>query len=194
MSTESLRLGESVVVSHVPAPPRTRRARSKAARKTDKAERREAKAQKKREASRRYAKATAKSAAAAAAQQAAEEERLAREKARGKTGRRRRRKDKSAARFRGGQPRSRVTARIPPPRGRTLAAGERVLLVDRKDRRYLVTLHPGRSFQSHAGVVEHDELIGRGEGEEVEAHQKDGRVTNAARVTWCCARRSQMSS
>ncbi|MGA3215914.1 MAG: tRNA (adenine-N1)-methyltransferase [Acidimicrobiales bacterium] len=66
-------------------------------------------------------------------------------------------------------------------RSRTLAAGERVLLVDRKDRRYLVTLHPGRSFQSHAGVVEHDALIGLCEGEEVEAHQKDGRVINAAR-------------
>jgi tRNA (adenine57-N1/adenine58-N1)-methyltransferase len=55
------------------------------------------------------------------------------------------------------------------------------MLVDRKDRRYLVTLQPGRSFQSHAGVIEHDSLIGRREGEEVEARQKDGRVTNAAR-------------
>jgi tRNA (adenine57-N1/adenine58-N1)-methyltransferase catalytic subunit len=74
-----------------------------------------------------------------------------------------------------------VSAQLPSPRSRTLAAGERVLLVDRKDRRYLVTLHPGRSFQSHAGVIDHDSLIGRSEGEEVEARQKDGRVTNAAR-------------
>ena len=74
-----------------------------------------------------------------------------------------------------------MTQAVPAPRGRTLAAGERVLLVDRKDRRYLVTLHPGRSFQSHAGVVDHDSLIGRLEGDEVEARQKDGRVTNAAR-------------
>ncbi len=74
-----------------------------------------------------------------------------------------------------------MTPEARPVRSRTLAAGERVLLVDRKDRRYLVTLHPGRSFQSHAGVVEHDSIIGRCEGEEVEAHQKDGRVTNAAR-------------
>jgi tRNA (adenine57-N1/adenine58-N1)-methyltransferase len=66
-------------------------------------------------------------------------------------------------------------------RSRTLAAGERVLLVDRKDRRYLVTLHPGRSFQSHAGVIEHDSVIGRSEGDEVEAHQRDGRVTSSAR-------------
>ena len=69
----------------------------------------------------------------------------------------------------------------PPARSRTLAEGERVLLVDRKDRRYLVTLHTGRSFQSHAGVIDHDSIIGRSEGEELEAHQKDGRVTNSAR-------------
>ena len=69
----------------------------------------------------------------------------------------------------------------PPARSRTLIEGERVLLVDRKDRRYLVTLHKGRSFQSHAGVIEHDSIIGRSEGEELEARQKDGRVTNSAR-------------
>jgi tRNA (adenine57-N1/adenine58-N1)-methyltransferase len=74
-----------------------------------------------------------------------------------------------------------VSAEVPAARGRTLAAGERVLLVDRKDRRYLVTLHPGRSFQSHAGVIEHESVIGRSEGEEVEAHQRDGRVTSSAR-------------
>ncbi len=74
-----------------------------------------------------------------------------------------------------------MSPEAPPARGRALAAGERVLLVDRKDRRYLVTLHPGRSFHSHAGVIEHDSVIGRSEGEEVEAHQRDGRVTNSAR-------------
>ena len=74
-----------------------------------------------------------------------------------------------------------MSPEFPPARRRTLVPGERVLLVDRKDRRYLVTLQPGRSFQSHAGVIEHDGIIGRSEGEEVEAHQRDGRVTNAAR-------------
>ena len=74
-----------------------------------------------------------------------------------------------------------MSPEAPPARSRALAAGERVLLVDRKDRRYLVTLHPGRSFQSHAGVIEHDSVIGRSEGEEVEAHQRDGRVTSSAR-------------
>lgn len=74
-----------------------------------------------------------------------------------------------------------MSPEAPRARGPTLAAGERVLLVDRKDRRYLVTLHSGRSFQSHAGVIEHDAIIGRSEGEEVEARQRDGRVTNSAR-------------
>ena len=74
-----------------------------------------------------------------------------------------------------------MSPEAPPARSRVLATGERVLLIDRKDRRYLVTLQPGRSFQSHAGVIEHDDLIGRSEGEEVEAHQREGRVTNAAR-------------
>jgi len=62
-----------------------------------------------------------------------------------------------------------------------LSAGERVLLIDRKDRRYLVTLHPGRSFQSHSGVLAHDDVIGRVEGDEIEARQRDGRVTSSAR-------------
>ncbi len=41
-----------------------------------------------------------------------------------------------------------------------LTAGELVLLVDRKDRRYLVRLEAGREFHSHAGTVAHDALIG----------------------------------
>lgn len=68
----------------------------------------------------------------------------------------------------------------PRPRGR-LAAGERVLLVDRKDRRYLVRLVAGGSFQSHAGVVEHDELIGAEDGSEIVARQRDGRTGPARR-------------
>ena len=41
-----------------------------------------------------------------------------------------------------------------------LEAGERVLLVDAKDRRYLITLVPAATFHTHAGVVAHDDLIG----------------------------------
>lgn len=41
-----------------------------------------------------------------------------------------------------------------------LQAGELVLLVDRKDRRYMVRLEAGGEFHSHAGLVAHDHLIG----------------------------------
>jgi tRNA (adenine57-N1/adenine58-N1)-methyltransferase len=43
-------------------------------------------------------------------------------------------------------------------------AGERVLLVDSKQRRYLVRLVAGGEFHTHAGVTAHDDLIGRQEG------------------------------
>ncbi|MDP9405140.1 MAG: tRNA (adenine-N1)-methyltransferase [Actinomycetota bacterium] len=39
-----------------------------------------------------------------------------------------------------------------------------MLLVDRKQRRYLLTLRPGGEFHSHAGVVAHDVLLGAPEG------------------------------
>ncbi len=47
---------------------------------------------------------------------------------------------------------------------RPLAAGEQVLLIDNKDRRYLITLAPGAEFHSHTGVLAHDTLIGAEEG------------------------------
>jgi len=43
-------------------------------------------------------------------------------------------------------------------------AGERVLLVDAKARRYLVTLAEGGTFSTHAGSLAHAELIGAPEG------------------------------
>jgi tRNA (adenine57-N1/adenine58-N1)-methyltransferase catalytic subunit len=48
-----------------------------------------------------------------------------------------------------------------------LAAGERVLLVDPKDRRYLLTLVAGATFHTHAGVLAHDDIIGLDEGSAV---------------------------
>ena len=48
--------------------------------------------------------------------------------------------------------------------GRPLQAGERVLLVDSKERRYLVTLATGKEFHSHMGSISHDDLIGGPEG------------------------------
>jgi tRNA (adenine57-N1/adenine58-N1)-methyltransferase len=50
---------------------------------------------------------------------------------------------------------------------RPLRAGERVLLIDHKRRRYLVTLAPGGEFHTHSGIVPHDELLGRSEGRRV---------------------------
>jgi len=51
----------------------------------------------------------------------------------------------------------------------TLAEGDKVLLSDPKGRRYLVTLKAGGEFHSHAGVLAHDDLIGRPEGVKVKA-------------------------
>jgi tRNA (adenine57-N1/adenine58-N1)-methyltransferase catalytic subunit len=47
---------------------------------------------------------------------------------------------------------------------RPFTAGDRVLLVDSKRRRHLVTLTDGGTFHSHAGVVAHSAIIGRDEG------------------------------
>jgi tRNA (adenine57-N1/adenine58-N1)-methyltransferase catalytic subunit len=47
---------------------------------------------------------------------------------------------------------------------RPFEAGERALLFDTKDRRYLVTLVEGGEFHTHSGPVAHDALIGRSEG------------------------------
>lgn len=45
-----------------------------------------------------------------------------------------------------------------------LEAGETVLLIDRKQRRYLVDLAVGGEFHYHGGAVAHDDMIGRPEG------------------------------
>jgi tRNA (adenine57-N1/adenine58-N1)-methyltransferase catalytic subunit len=42
--------------------------------------------------------------------------------------------------------------------------GEKALLVDGKDRRYLVTLRQGGQFHSHAGIMPHDLILGRPDG------------------------------
>lgn len=49
-----------------------------------------------------------------------------------------------------------------------LRAGERVLLIDTKERHYLVRLRVGASFHTHSGLVAHDEVIGSDEGSTVE--------------------------
>jgi tRNA (adenine57-N1/adenine58-N1)-methyltransferase catalytic subunit len=44
------------------------------------------------------------------------------------------------------------------------ADGDKVLLLDSKQRRYLITLAEGAEFHSHHGLFKHDELIGQHEG------------------------------
>lgn len=41
------------------------------------------------------------------------------------------------------------------------------MLIDAKDRHYLITLKPGAAFHTHAGIVQHDDLIGALEGSSV---------------------------
>ncbi len=47
---------------------------------------------------------------------------------------------------------------------RPFVPGDRVLLVDSKRRRHLVTLSEGGAFHSHNGIVEHRAIIGKQEG------------------------------
>ncbi len=54
---------------------------------------------------------------------------------------------------------------------RSFTVGERVLLIDAKDRRYLVTLADGGQFHSHAGFVAHEEMLGEREGATVKSTQ-----------------------
>lgn len=63
-----------------------------------------------------------------------------------------------------------ATGEAPVPAGdtiRPLSDGELVLLVDAKKRRYLITLAAGSEFQTHAGVVPHERLLGQPEGIQV---------------------------
>jgi tRNA (adenine57-N1/adenine58-N1)-methyltransferase len=46
------------------------------------------------------------------------------------------------------------------------AVGEHIVLIDNRQRRYLVTLELGGEFHSHAGVIAHDVVIGSLEGSE----------------------------
>ena len=47
-------------------------------------------------------------------------------------------------------------------------AGDRVLLIDQRDRTYLFRLEPGGTFHTHSGTLEHDALIGAREGTRLE--------------------------
>ena len=64
---------------------------------------------------------------------------------------------------------------------RPLAAGERALLVDARGRRYLITLAEAGQFHTHAGIVQHSDLIGSNEGSLV--YSTTGKVFTAVRPT-----------
>lgn len=64
---------------------------------------------------------------------------------------------------------------------RPLRAGERVLLIDHRDRRYMVTLATGKQFHSHMGTLDHDDLIGSPEG--TRARTSSGTTVLAVRPT-----------
>lgn len=49
-------------------------------------------------------------------------------------------------------------------------AGDRVLLIDRRHKRHIVTLHPGDTFHSDRGMLAHDDLIGKPLGRRVFTH------------------------
>lgn len=61
----------------------------------------------------------------------------------------------------------------PAARG-VFVTGERVLLIDPKDRRYLVRLQCGGRFQTHSGILEHDDVIGSAPGALVVARRPGG--------------------
>jgi tRNA (adenine57-N1/adenine58-N1)-methyltransferase len=47
-------------------------------------------------------------------------------------------------------------------------AGERVLLIDQRDRTYLVALQAGATYHTHSGTLHHDRILGELEGVRVE--------------------------
>jgi tRNA (adenine57-N1/adenine58-N1)-methyltransferase len=58
-------------------------------------------------------------------------------------------------------------------------AGERIMLIDRRERVYLVTLHHHSFVHTHGGQLSHDELIGATEGVRLETSK--GMVVHAFR-------------
>lgn len=70
-----------------------------------------------------------------------------------------------------GSPPTVLAAPVLPGTDAPLAAGELVVLTDRKRRRYLVTLEAGAEWHSHAGVVPHDALIGAREGSAIRTNR-----------------------
>jgi tRNA (adenine57-N1/adenine58-N1)-methyltransferase len=74
--------------------------------------------------------------------------------------------------------------------------GERILLVDQRERRYLVRLRAGETWHSHGGGVPHDLLSGEPEG--IVVHSATGMAFRAFRprmadfVSRCPRRRGDL--
>lgn len=64
---------------------------------------------------------------------------------------------------------------------RPLDYGDKVLLLDNKQRRYLITLAEGAEFHTHTGLIPHAEFVGRAEG--VVLKSTKGAVYTALRPT-----------
>ena len=52
-------------------------------------------------------------------------------------------------------------------------AGQRALLIDHKQRRYLITLKAGETFHFHRGSIAHDDIIGTAEGRKIQTPNGD---------------------
>ena len=61
------------------------------------------------------------------------------------------------------------------------AVGDKVLVVDSKNRRYLVTLREGGEFHTHAGVIPHASFVGQPEGTTLRSHLRRPLPDPAAR-------------
>ena len=47
-----------------------------------------------------------------------------------------------------------------------LKEGDQIVMIDSRQRRYLINLTLGKEFHTHAGVVAHNDIIGKPEGSE----------------------------
>ena len=52
----------------------------------------------------------------------------------------------------------------------TAQAGDLIQLITEKQRHFIFTLTPGETFQSHNGIIAHDDLIGLTWGSRVKSH------------------------